>query len=398
MEEGLYLGDREKQWVLVDILPGNEVHHADGLACQLELHSAHHVALLDGGRGIIGQVEIFLRHRAIPRGGQQGHHAVGGVELQGVGIGGVFDRDLRQRLVGVQRGLDGKALEHPVDELGGLVQSRAAVGIAVIIAGVGALHDAEDVGCPVLVGPRDIALIAAVVLVGHHVAHAALHGAAVEPAAAGLVQGHVLAQQHKALGVLFLGRHREGGGGGDLLEGIKAHQVAQDQVHVHGGGGVAAVQPAGICPGAVGGADALGEGVHLAHPARQVAARELVGQTHGGLIGVARHHGVKGFPVGKGLARAHVGVVGVVDIVRDGKGHRECVVQLVGIVGQHQRNGHIFRQAPGGHLLLAVFFIDDDVGVGVHDIGALGFDIVDRAGVEHGSGRHGKAAEQDGKG
>ena len=86
------------------------------------------------------------------------------------------------------------------------------------------------------------------------------------------------------------------------------------------------------------------------------------------------------------------------DIVRDGKGHRERAVQLVGIVGQHQRNGHIFRQAPGGHLLLAVFFIDDDVGVGVHDIGALGLDIVDRAGVEHGSGRHGKAAEQDGKG
>ena len=158
-----------------------------------------------GGRGVIGQVEIFLRHRAIPRGGQQGHHAVGGVELQGVGIGGVFDRDLRQRLVGVQRGLDGKALEHPVDELGGLAQRRAAVGIAVIIAGVGALHDAEDVGGPVLVGPRDIALIAAVVFVGHHIAHAALHGAAVEPAAAGLVQGHVLAQQHKALGMLFLG-------------------------------------------------------------------------------------------------------------------------------------------------------------------------------------------------
>ena len=50
------------------------------------------------------------------------------------------------------------------------------------------------------------------------------------------------------------------------------------------------------------------------------------------------------------------------------------------------------------HNGIDVFFIDDDVGVGVHDIGALGLDIVDRAGVKHGSGRHGKAAEQDGKG
>ena len=85
-------------------------------------------------------------------------------------------------------------------------------------------------------------------------------------------------------------------------------------------------------------------------------------------------------------------------IVRDGKRHLEGVVQLVGIVGQHQCDGHILGQATGGDLFGTVLFVDDDVGVGVHDIGALGLDIVDRAGVEHGSGRHGKAAEQDGKG
>ena len=52
VEEGLYLGDREKQCVLVDILPGNEVHHADGLARQLQLHRAHHIALLAKQKGI----------------------------------------------------------------------------------------------------------------------------------------------------------------------------------------------------------------------------------------------------------------------------------------------------------------------------------------------------------
>jgi len=72
--------------------------------------------------------------------------------------------------------------------------------------------------------------------------------------------------------------------------------------------------------------------------------------------------------------------------------------QLVGVVGQQQGDGHILGQAPGGHLTLAVFFVDDDVGIRVHDVGTLGLDIIDGAGVEHGPGRHSKAAEQDGKG
>ena len=136
--------------------------------------------------------------------------------------------------------------------------------------------------------------------------------AAVVFAAAGFAQRGILADQNRRRTVFFFGGHGKAGRTGNLHKGIKAHQIAQDQVHIHGTGHVAAVDAAGIRPGAAGGADALGQGVHLAHPARQVAARELVGQTHGGLIGVARHHGVKGFPVGNGLARAPVGIVGVV--------------------------------------------------------------------------------------
>ena len=276
VEEILNFGDGEEQSVLVDVLPRHEVDHADRLTRQFQFHRADDVALLDGGGGIVGQVEVFLGDGPIARRGEQGHHVVVRIELQGVGVGGVPDGDLRQRLIGVEGGLDGEAVEHPVDELGRLVEGGTTVGIAVIVAGVRALHDAEDVGRTVLVGPRDVALVPVVVLVGHDVAHAALHGAAVELAAAGLVQRHVLAQQHKAFGVFFLGGHREGRGAGNFLEGVKAHQVAQDQIHVHGGGHIAAVQTTGIGPGAVRRADALGKGVHLTDPPGEVPARKLI--------------------------------------------------------------------------------------------------------------------------
>ena len=41
-----------------------------------------------------------------------------------------FTGDLGQRKVGVQRGLNGKAVEHPVHQLHGLAQGRATVGVA----------------------------------------------------------------------------------------------------------------------------------------------------------------------------------------------------------------------------------------------------------------------------
>ena len=75
------------------------------------------------------------------------------IQLQGAGVGGILHRDLGQRKVGVQRGLNGKAVEHPVHQLHGLAQGGAAVGVAEIVAGVGALHHAENIGCTVFVGP-----------------------------------------------------------------------------------------------------------------------------------------------------------------------------------------------------------------------------------------------------
>ena len=98
-------------------------------------------------------MEIFLGHAAVAGGGQQGHHAVGGIQLQGTGIGGILHRDLGQRKVGVQRGLNGKAVEHPVHQFDRLKQGGAAVGVAEIVAGVRALHHAENIGGTILIGP-----------------------------------------------------------------------------------------------------------------------------------------------------------------------------------------------------------------------------------------------------
>ena len=70
---------------------------------------------------------------------------------------------------------------------------------------------------------------------------------------------------------------------------------------------------------------------------------------------------------------------------------------MVGVVGQQQGDGHILGQAPGGDLFGAVLFVDDDVGVGVHDVGALGLHLIDGGGVEHGTRRQHQAAEQERK-
>ena len=62
-----------------------------------------------------------------------------------------------------------------------------------------------------------------------------------------------------------------------------------------------------------------------------------------------------------------------------------------------KREGHIFGQAPGRHLTGAVLVVDDDVGVGVDDVGAPGLHLVKEAGVEQGRSRRAQAAQQQDK-
>ena len=86
----------EEDGVPVHILPGHKIDHADGLTGQLELHGAYYIALLDGSTDVVRQVEIFLGDGAVAGGGQQGHHVVIGVKLQGVGVRGILDRNFGQ--------------------------------------------------------------------------------------------------------------------------------------------------------------------------------------------------------------------------------------------------------------------------------------------------------------
>ena len=58
-------------------------------------------------------------------------------------------------------------------------------------------------------------------------------------------------------------------------------------------------------------------------------------------------------------------------------------------------DGHVLCQTTGGYLLCAVLIIDDDIGIGVDDIGTLCLHLIDRGGVEHSPGGQHKAAEQD---
>ena len=109
---------------------------------------------------------------------------------------------------------------------------------------------------------------------------------------------------------------------------------------------------------------------------------------------------VKGLPQGEGLARAHVGVVGAVDVVRDGKRHLEGVaVQLVAVVGEHQGGAHQLGQAAGVDLFGAVFFVDNNIGVGVDDVGAGGLDLIVGAGVvANGPGGQSQASNENREG
>ena len=50
-------------------------------------------------------------------------------------------------------------------------------------------------------------------------------------------------------------------------------------------------------------------------------------------------------------------------------------VQLVLVLLYQQNTGHDFGQTGGGQRFLAVLFVYDDVGVGIHDVGSLAGDF-----------------------
>ena len=336
---------------------------------------------------------------------QDGEQVVRRVEHQPVGLGAVFHRHLLDGLVLVQRGQDVEALEHPVHQKAGLVGGGVVLRVAVcvqvvdadLVAGVGAVQHHREVALAVLVVP------------GHQVgpvlegAGLAAHAvAAVKLGARALADHHVgveqvvgargVAGQHLAHVVLL--------GGNDLFEGVEAEGVAEHQVKVPGGGDVFDAHAHRVHEVGAGAADLFGLGVHHVDEVLLAAAAHIVGDDHGRVGAAVHQHGVQQVAQGVGLAGAdvrHLHALAVKFVLHiAGHGHGDGI-QLVLILLQQQNGGHHLGGAGGGQRLVAVLFVNDDVGVQIDHIGPGGGHLKGR-GEARGRGGQGQQPGQRRKG
>ena len=362
-------GDGVQQLVARNITAGDELHRADGLALDAQRHGAHDVALADGRGQVVGQLEGLLGQFGAALAQQQRHHIVGRVEHDGVGLGRVDDAALGDGLGGIQRRGDGVGGEHPVHQGAGLQQGGAA---ALLVGGVGHVEHYADVAFAVLRVPAGKVLPLA------QAAGLAAAGVGAVVAAAGTDHAvGVLDDVGARRGVVGVGAHIVGGRGHDLGHDVVRGQRAQNQVGVAGRRHVAFVQAAGVGEGGGGAADGRGFLVHAGDKVIDAAAAHIVRHDVGGLVGAGQQHGVQQVAQRLGVAAADVGCRGVGRLFPDqvidipGRGERDGV-QLVLVAFQQQQAGHHLGQAGGLELGLAVFLIDDDVGVEVDDVGSRG--------------------------
>ena len=232
--------------------------------------------------------------------------------------------------------------------------------------------------------------------------------AAVELGACALADHHVgveqvvgarrVAGQHLAHVVLL--------GGDDFLEGVEAEGVAEHQVEVPGGGDVLDAHAHRVHKVGVGAADLLRLGVHHVDEVLLAAAAHIVGDDHGRVGAAVHQHGVQQVAQGVGLAGADVRHLHAraIEFVLDVAGHGDGDgVQLVLILLQQQDGGHHLGGAGGGQHLLAVFFVNDDVGVQIDHIGPGGRHVKGRSEARGGGGQgqqpgHDRKGQQKGDG
>ncbi len=257
---------------------------------------------------------------------------------------------------------------------GRLVQGRAAVGVAVGVAGVGALHDAEDIGGSRSCWPTRHSS-------GRRCRFCRPSRRTCRPAwrcgrtcrrwscsrATFWLSSTKLLACFSLAGMVKVGRREMSTKASKLIRYRRIRYISTAVVTLPLSRPQASVQVLPVVP-------MRWERVFiwLTQPARSPPER-LVRQAHRGLVGVPYQHGVEGFPVGEGLAGAHVCVVGVVDVIRDGERHLErCCRAGRRSWSSPARWSYIWsgpRQRPD---LGAVLVVDDDVGVGVDDVGAPG--------------------------
>ena len=185
-------------------------------------------------------------------------------------------------------------------------------------------------------------------------------------------------------------RHLPGGLPGRFGKSIVLHGRAQQQVGVPRSGHVAFIQTAGVGKDRACAADGRGLVVHHGHKVVDAAAAHVVGDDIGRLVAGLDLHRIEQRAQRVGLAAADIGAGGafaVKVIVNVGRGFHRDRVQLVLIVFQQQDHGHQFCQAGRLHRRLAVLFVNDEVCVGVDDIGGLGRDREIRVIARHGGRR-----------
>ena len=179
-------------------------------------------------------------------------------------------------------------------------------------------------------------------------------------------------------------------GGDDFLEGVEAEGVAEHQVEVPGGGDVLNAHAHRVHKVGVGAADLLRLGVHHVDEVLLAAAAHIVGDDHGRVGAAVDQHGVEQVAQGMRFAGAdvrHLHALAVKFVLHiAGHGHGDGI-QLVLILFQQQDGGHHLGGAGGGQRLLAVLFVNDDVGVQVDHIGPGGRHVKGRSEARGGGGQ-----------
>ena len=335
---------------------GHKVYGADLVAVQIDGGLAEDCIGLDGGGDALRQrkaVGDFVIGVAVAA------DRFGGVELDGPRTAALGQGHGGQRGGGVHQSPVCKAGEGPVQQLGGFFVNVVQVGA----------EDDQTVGVAVLLGKGDIAAAC-------QRGEAGLHAPDVV-AVVGIfgVQHQVGGGDAPLVLVQVGGREGVAQGVGDLHIGLVGGAGRGDEREVAGRGDVAViVQAVHTGEAGAGAAQLLGLLVHHRDKIGQ-AARHIVGDDAGGIVGAGHQQAVQQVDAAHGLADAQihgaaVGVLDVLELLCQAGGNGDLFVQVFAAFEKEQGRHHL-GQAGDIPLLPGVLVQDGLVDVCVEQIDRL---------------------------